>query len=978
MGTDQSILLLAVVLLPALLFFGGCVQSIDSQDKFSVDLNNAPVYNFSRYVNASLCEPVNRTVPCTCMVCTVEKPSFTAQVLNLLRWRDINVSLLSAQCKFQACNASMYNDTIARYLEDKTNSDCQINGVDKLCAPRFFMLGQGSTPADYAMAQRYCDGQLKMPVIWAVPNATTGRLDKAPVRPDTISCYLQKDQMPAIVWYSAGKFIDTPEYSAMVRNFSRPAATPKVDGPVMVTTEAMLDPYLPADATTGAPRRLDMAKLQQVANQVSTIRSQCPKCLSVLALKITMRPSGEADLCALDYFLNDNASMPRPDYCREAYGGGADPAWTTRTDLYRAVDIIGVGFDANADPNLTSCTSDAAIGPALGYSRAALARYYKPSVWYAVGISPGPTATRRCGNFTEEDVQNMYSTLVTNIPALVSSGVIGVSPYRFSDNPDGAPLPYGAESFAFNTTLGGLDIIRNVKKSGELTIDSTDGTNRVVVDRYLPERSDAAQAVFLGGDGIVYSARYSGSTVALWALSSQTGFARTNGQFHLAAAYTWFSSCEYYYTNRAPLFRVNKTMAEVVAGAKLESIDKRDHLTVEAVEQAGVNETLFWGRDSKPYSARPDGAFIKLYERPLAAQSTQQPVMFSTNGKSAMCSAFETTKMYSRAQVLSGATGKAYSLTSSQNMENKRRIAALSCTGGCLSSVRMPKAFCYRSGKSNFNSDYCTVYPQIEDAVSAQSFDPLFMRAIFQHESGGAFNRCAMSKDEGNPAACGGRKDCTDLGRAATLTSGLDDPIATNTCEPAGVESRCEIIQQTGAVCALGFAQCIDPPFSTSGAAGYCGGANYNPFNPYDSACCGTRKMIVATYGGDSRTGGYLAQVLAKTSADTDWRKFIRPGEEEWYAAWFAMRNYRGDGPTISDLDYALKSVPQSELDAAGGPVAWVDENKVSEDVKYYSTNTIVRYNDAIKKCDSGCPYRDCSATGGGEDEGDTGEVIAP
>jgi hypothetical protein len=211
------------------------------------------------------------------------------------------------------------------------------------------------------------------------------------------------------------------------------------------------------------------------------------------------------------------------------------------------------------------------------------------------------------------------------------------------------------------------------------------------------------------------------------------------------------------------------------------------------------------------------------------------------------------------------------------------------------------------------------------------------------------------------------------------LAAGMDDSQLPPSPSPASIQQTCQNIQSSGShVCALGLAQCIDSPFSTTGAAGYCGGTSYNPFSPYDSACCGTRKITIAIYGQDaSWTGGYLAQVLARTSVDPVWRKFIRPGEEEWYAAWFAMRNYRGAGPTINDLDYALKNVPQTELDAAGGPVAWVDENRVPSSVKYYSTNTIVRYNDAIKKCDSGCPYRDCEAPNQG-DEGDTGQVIVP
>ncbi len=982
MGNGKYILLLTAVLLLPAIFFGGCIQSIDSQDKFSVDLDHAPVYNFSRYVNASLCEPVNKTVPCSCMICTVDKPSFTALTLNLFRLRDINVTLLSAQCSFKACNATMYNNTITKYLEDKANADCKVNGADKLCAPRFFMLGQGSNPTDYAMAQRYCNGQLKMPVIWAVPNQTSGKLDKPPALPGTLSCYLQKDQMPVIVWYSAGKFIDTPEYALMVRNMSTPSSNPKVDGPIMITTEAMLDPYLPASAP-GAARQLDIAKLDKVANQITTIRAKCPKCLSVLALKVTMHPNGKPDLCALDYLLNDNSSMPRPAECQGAYAGTS--AWMTRTNLYRSIDLVGVGFDANADPNLSSCTSDAAIGPALTYSRAALARYYKPSVWYATGIESGPTATQGC-SFNESHVQNMYSTLVTNIPALTSSGVIGVSPYRFSDNPDGAPLPYGAEKFAFNTTLGGLDAIRNVKKSGELTINSTDNSQSLVVDRYLPDRSDAAQAVFLGGNGIVYAARMSGTGVALWEQSSQAGFARTSGFFHRAAAYTWFSSCEYYYTNRAPLWRVNKTMADVVAGAQLVSTDNRSRLKVGSVESAGANETLFRGDDNRPYSARPDGSIIKIYERPIVAQSTQQPLMFSTNGKGALCSAFETTKMYSRAQVVSGSTGSAYTLSVSQNLEDKRRVAALSCGGGgCLSTVPMPRAFCALNATvpHAFPLNACIQYGEIDAEFNARDLDSLFMRAIAVQEGGLGGNgrldsgptapACALAKTAYN-ANCFRRGSAswpfkTAAKISASVSAYCDSTVLSS--KASGINNN----PSNGTIaCGMGLMQCIDgvgePGLSTTQD---CGGTNYNPFDPAQSACCGSN-VFKSSYEA-ART-----DMEKMWFASTDLQQEIKFEEMEWYAAWLASYNYYGiklrdtEGYVRDYTKASGISLVQYVNDRIYSAYA-CRKNGGSNDCDY-GIRQILRYNEGIKTCGAGCPYRDCSAPDG--DGGGTGTVIIP
>ena len=150
----------------------GCISNIDSQDKLSVDLAHAPVYNFSRYTNNTMCLPVNVTTPCTCMFCTANESSWGARVLSLIGLKDIEFSLNNSQCFFRACNASVYNDTVTNFLADNTSANCVINGVSQVCAPRYFMLGQGSTVADYASAQRYCDGQLKMPVIWVVQDTS--------------------------------------------------------------------------------------------------------------------------------------------------------------------------------------------------------------------------------------------------------------------------------------------------------------------------------------------------------------------------------------------------------------------------------------------------------------------------------------------------------------------------------------------------------------------------------------------------------------------------------------------------------------------------------------------------------------------------------------------------------------------------------------------------------------------------------------
>ncbi len=971
-GSMKKKMLLAALLALGMLLFAGCLSQVNGNDKFN-DSNNPTVYKYSRYVlNKTIDPSIDPLAPCTAMMCSKEQASETSFFKKLFGGGVLEFTLNNSNCQFIRTNTTQYADIINTSISSKSGGvNCNLTNPltgkleEKLCSPRYFMLGQGSNAPDYARAQMYCSGQLKMPVSWAIPNSTTGKLDKN-VSPTRLACYLERDQMPVVVWYSQGKWMNTEEYKKLAASFNKPSDTPSITGPVMLTTEAFLDPTMPDSANANNPRILNFNALDATASQLRMIKQNCPKCLSVLALKPVFNSSGMPDICALDYLLNNNATRARPDECKAEYNG-QQGLYDSRTDLWKFTDLVGVGFVANEENDLPSCSLEGDIGRYLSYSRATLRQFYKPGVWYAVGMATGPTATPEC-SITDSDLSNAYDALIGYVPAFVSSGIVGMAPYRFSDDPTGLPLKMSVEQPLFrDNTQSSLDAIRNFKSSSPplVLVSSIDPTQALGVTRYIADQSDSERAVFLASDGSVYAARM-GVTggVNVSALASRYGFFGTDGNPHGSSAYTWFSSCEYYTSNRAQLFVATSDMNGVVQNAVLSSADGNFSVEVGGIESFDPNETLFYGTDGRAYAARPDGPEIKIYDRPITQQAPVQPIIYSANGVGSQCSAFETAKMYSRIAVRSNDAGMPYPLTISRNTEERKRTSALTCGAGqCLASVPMPKSFCYRKSASPFNEKYCMVYPQIDDAVGAQDFDALYMRAMFQQESGGAFNRCAMSKDEGNVGACGGRKDCSDIEKAASLTLGMDDPIASNTCTPSDTRSRCETIQanKVNAVCALGFAQCIEAPFSTGGVAAFCAasGNSYNPFDPFQSACCGTRKVVVPLHGTDG-TSGYVAQIQRKQGSDPAWRAAIQPGEEEWYGAWLAMTDYRGNGPTMSDLDNAIHA-PQTELVNAGGLVAYIDKKYAGSGVQYYGTNVIVRYNDALNKCGAICPYQDCS-----------------
>ncbi|MCL6089056.1 MAG: hypothetical protein M1530_02725, partial [Candidatus Marsarchaeota archaeon] len=316
LSARPALVILPLILLSLFLLSSGCLVRVEPSDRLSAEPGSV-VYNFSRYTNPSLYSELAGPTPCSCMVCSKEKPSWTKYVLNVLlpgRWLEF--SLTNSTCQFVSCNASIAAGLFEGYAVSGSQN-CNITNPlsgqaeAKVCEPRFFMLGQGASAGEYAAAQTYCSGQLKMPVLWAVPNSTTGKLDRN-LSSITLACYLERDQMPLVVWYSQGRYINTADYSAFAASFSRPSASPQLTGPVMLTTEALLDPYQrespsnsnPSSSASSSAPLLNFSALDATGAQLRAIKSGCPACLSVLALKPVFNSSGQPDLCALDYLLN--------------------------------------------------------------------------------------------------------------------------------------------------------------------------------------------------------------------------------------------------------------------------------------------------------------------------------------------------------------------------------------------------------------------------------------------------------------------------------------------------------------------------------------------------------------------------------------------------------------------------------------------------------------------------------------------------
>ncbi|VVC01420.1 Uncharacterised protein [uncultured archaeon] len=939
---DKNILI-AMLLVGTFLLASGCIMKVENQDKFSSD---PTTYNFTRYLNASRNDPVNKTAPCTCMMCSVDLAAWTKYVPNfLLSDRYTNFSLITSTCNFVRCNQTLYNDILTEYIASG-GSKCDIRnpltGVmeKRLCGPRFFMLGQGADASEYARAQTYCNGQLKMPVTWAVPNATTGELDKN-LSPSRMSCYMAKDQMPMVVWYSNGKYVSTGGYTKMVKMLNQTGLG--VDGPIMVSTEALYYPYK-ADGS------LDIARLDAVASQIKTIRKECPKCLSVLALKPTFLADNPQipDLRAVDYILNIS-------------------------NMWDKVDIIGVGFMANENPNLTVCSPDTDVGRHLLYSREVLRRFYKPSVWYAVGIAAGPTATPDC-EFGESEAGNAWESIIGNGPALGGSGVIGVAPYRFSDDPLKAPLNLTIESAWFNSTFTSLDLIRNPPKKTAanpnvqalVIVSSNDPNVQIGVDKYVPAMSGNDRAAFVGGDGAVYSARINpAGSVEIFNLTGRYGFQNIDGSWHNTSAYLWFSNCEYYSRNRGPQWVSDTSLDTVSQGATLQSTDRRYSIGVSVINSTryvkGVaNEILFYGDDGRPYAVRRDGNGTKLYDRPAVEQATVQPIVFPTNGRSgAQCLMFDSGKMYPRIGLRSNSEGGVYNLTLSKNVEDKKTISALSCggAGGCLASSPMPKAFCKVKNRGTINSYFpdgaCTQYPEMDEAFG--DAPPLFMRAIAVGETS-RFGNPKYPETGWESAACEisfGAGGCGGPQTANALVSSVAGRPSAY-CTEADIRTKVAKVGENN-LCAFGPMACTRSPTST-----------YNPFIPADSAVCGSEEFLSKNM---YRYNGQLEWLQKQWGGSQVLQKEIASDELEWYAAWMAGYAYSGMGVGLCPMHTYVQNYQPSGPDSTLEEYVQDNIESCCKDYKArtgkdcypsYGTNLILRYNNAIETCNADCPHTDC------------------
>jgi hypothetical protein len=281
-------------------------------------------------------------------------------------------TLKGGKCALSYCNMSTYYDSI-----EDSNDGLQA---------RMFMVGQGPSFYSADRANLYCNYTMQLSVKWMVGRNGPPEI---PAGTRAARC-LERNILPLYIYYTDGTFIDPVRTGEIAANLS-------TAGPVMITTELAYDS---SDANT----------LARVKGQIIAIKQNCPKCMSVLAVK-----SGDED------------GVKKILYDQQAYLNGRN--------LSNLTDVIGFGFRANDYQN---CSVDKIFLDNYAFSRHVLSYYSKPTIWLYAGASEGNSSDGSC-QFSNESVHRFYQNVFSSIQGMASSGILGVGFYEFGDR--GGSLP---------------------------------------------------------------------------------------------------------------------------------------------------------------------------------------------------------------------------------------------------------------------------------------------------------------------------------------------------------------------------------------------------------------------------------------------------------------------------------------------------------------------------------------------------------
>ncbi|MEM3362038.1 MAG: hypothetical protein QXV83_01770 [Candidatus Anstonellaceae archaeon] len=946
-----------------LLFFVGCVK-VEEKDR----LNQTNFFDFTK----RLYNPEYKN-PCTIFLCTKKNPdiltSFTQFFKKFLGLRVVENDIAYSNCDFYFSNAAYYKEILENFNQEKGWwPKCEINSTTVPCAPRFFMVGQGSNPGDFSLAQRYCDGQLNMPVFWIIPNKEK-KLD--PPSLSWLSCENSKSRIPVLVLRTVdvapdGSLIDSAEFVNFLQSLKdKNNQYDNYYGPIFITTEALAKPYY-FDQQTNR-KILNITLLNKIANQIELIKKHCSSCITVLALEPTFNENGLPDLCPIDYFYDPKFDFSKvlnsvnfdPLNCSQYYPSASlseylsRPAKTKNLDI----DVVGVGVFANSfNYSILSnyCSPSYVISAHLQYSSDVIKYFELPTLWYAIAISEGPTIAADC-EFTKEDVALAFEGLINSIEAFRNKGVIGIAPYIFLNNYANLPIPCTSQKTVLIASKLDLQKLKNGEK-----IDSISKEKNILINRIF--YNSQSKVFFEGQDGNYYLIYNEGEYSIVNKTGCQFGFKNLDNTPHNnASLFFWFSNCQYYFLNRGTLFYTPSDPTSVREGDKIfSSTSNNSAVFVEKIIKREDKSVLFADSAGAFYLLTKDGSLNKLYlTTSNFLQYTVSPLIFPRNGLfNSGCLIFSSgagEKLYAKNSFLASDLSHASTvvLEEPRDPQLQKNISLMQC-GLCFFSSPMPKEFCSLGTSVSFPKNACVQYPQMDVAFIMNEADPIFMRAIAVGESG--LGRAA-EKGASSPACQIGKGTSFYSCNAQQKSLEALKSKANNYCSEADIE-RNYPSDPSYYACGLGVMQCIDFPSSYA----HCGGSAYNPFNPYDSACCGSTKFMA-----------YFSAAKKHIQSLRNSNEFIKQQitdeKEEWYAALLAAYSYfqgehfskklKNQKDTLEQylLKYSKEHVDKNIDFAYYFVQYYVDAGSIAP---YYGINVIKRYNEGLKTCNPGCLFTDC------------------
>lgn len=346
----------------------------------------------------------------------------------------------------------------------------------------------------------------------------------------------------------------------------------------------------------------------------------------------------------------------------------------------------------------------------------------------------------------------------------------------------------------------------------------------------------------------------------------------------------------------------------------------------------------------------------------FATQDARPKLLFSKNGRGAVCDTLQPDQL---ATTLEIAINTDLALNYDE-LVPADKVPDMGCGEICPSDSEMPNPDIYDNavtstgGSYTFTYEHCTDYPVIDEMADSADISAIYMRAIFEEES--AFDPFAVSC---SPSACNtydlnASEICLAAGYGADCAHANGDP-GLHDC-PAGQHE-----------CAFGIGQCITLPGQYYADNGItipsniqnCGGADYDPFDPTDGACCGIN--VFSTNLQDARA--FFTDNWAQLAAQDDGgvceggiTAEERPWAEYYLASVYYAVGYGNVNPTYGiqafrdQRDYVSDGSGGMILDACSNEQHYIKYLQAKDNDFKYSKVPMSEYLSAVSVCGSDCP----------------------